>query len=268
MTNTVDDYLAHLGVSVGNEFKHFGVKGMKWGKRKARDSAKETKPEKTEEQKAFQRKVVVGASVAAAVLAASAVAYVAYDQHAVSGLKNISSVADMNMENLRKSTNGDRTIKQGAEFVRRSFSKNGAWPNDLRTYVSEGPDNDLIRAYGNKLFKFEATKDFKVAGLRSQLDILQNPDLQSSLRKAIPAEHAKYSISGKRYVKQLSDSDFAKMTIETLRRSAWDGSEAGTQSAKLYADFLKRYGYSAIEDLNLPGSTARILLDKSAVVLR
>ena len=52
MSTEVDGYLAHLGVEVGDELKHYGKKGMKWGVRK------ETKAEKkaaTEEQ---DRKIV------------------------------------------------------------------------------------------------------------------------------------------------------------------------------------------------------------------
>lgn len=31
MSTEVDNYLEHLGVEVGDDLKHFGVKGMKWG---------------------------------------------------------------------------------------------------------------------------------------------------------------------------------------------------------------------------------------------
>lgn len=35
MTTAVDNYLAHMGIEVGDELKHYGKKGMKWGQRKA-----------------------------------------------------------------------------------------------------------------------------------------------------------------------------------------------------------------------------------------
>lgn len=38
MSDTVDAYLAHMGVEVDDEIKHYGVPGMKWGKRKAASS--------------------------------------------------------------------------------------------------------------------------------------------------------------------------------------------------------------------------------------
>ena len=31
MSTEVDNYLEHLGLEVGDDLKHFGVKGMKWG---------------------------------------------------------------------------------------------------------------------------------------------------------------------------------------------------------------------------------------------
>lgn len=34
MSTAVDDYLAHMGVEVDDELKHYGKKGMKWGVRK------------------------------------------------------------------------------------------------------------------------------------------------------------------------------------------------------------------------------------------
>lgn len=34
MSTAVDDYLAHVGVEVDDELKHYGKKGMKWGVRK------------------------------------------------------------------------------------------------------------------------------------------------------------------------------------------------------------------------------------------
>jgi hypothetical protein len=35
MSTAVDDYLAHVGVEVDDELKHYGKKGMKWGVRKS-----------------------------------------------------------------------------------------------------------------------------------------------------------------------------------------------------------------------------------------
>jgi len=38
MSTEVDNYLSHLGLEVGDELKHYGKKGMKWGIRKDDDA--------------------------------------------------------------------------------------------------------------------------------------------------------------------------------------------------------------------------------------
>lgn len=46
MSNAIaDSVLAHAGIEVGDELKHYGKKGMKWGVRK--DSAKTAKAQRT-----------------------------------------------------------------------------------------------------------------------------------------------------------------------------------------------------------------------------
>ncbi len=101
------------------------------------------------------------------------------------------------------------------------------------------------------------------------MNILRNPENSKALRKSTSKELAKASISGRRYVEKILNNDqFAKLTIESLRRSAWDGGETGSQTAKTYADLLKRFGYHAVNDLNLPGTGARVLLDSDAFLRR
>jgi hypothetical protein len=50
MSTTVDDYFAHLGVEVDDEIKHYGVPGMKWGKRKNGTDVSEKKLAKMNRQ--------------------------------------------------------------------------------------------------------------------------------------------------------------------------------------------------------------------------
>lgn len=138
---------------------------------------------------------------------------------------------------------------------------NASWPTKVRTYAVEGADSDLIKRYGSNVYKFKTNQAVKVAGLRSQMDILQS-DHARALAKPLSKELAPMSLSGKLYIQKMSPEKFSKFTIESLRRSAWDGSEMGT-SAEMYANLLKRHGYSAVNDLNLPGSAARVLLDKN-----
>jgi hypothetical protein len=51
MTDTVDSYLAHLGLEVGDELKHYGKKGMKWGVRND-DSGGSSGPSRVERKAA------------------------------------------------------------------------------------------------------------------------------------------------------------------------------------------------------------------------
>ena len=39
MSTEVDNYLEHLGLEVGDDLKHYGTKGMKWGVRKSDSSS-------------------------------------------------------------------------------------------------------------------------------------------------------------------------------------------------------------------------------------
>lgn len=55
MSEAVDSYLAHLGLEVGDELKHYGKKGMKWGVRKddsSGGSAGQTRQERKAAKKA------------------------------------------------------------------------------------------------------------------------------------------------------------------------------------------------------------------------
>lgn len=245
---------------------HWGVKGMKWGVRKDRKESSSTKKSGTSKDKSSnsskKKKILIGAGVATAVLAAAATAYLVYDQSKLRGVKEVMSVAEMNFDNLKKSPIADRVIQKGSEFSRRSHLSNAAWPDDLRTYAVEGGDSDLIRRYGSKLYKFNTARDVRVAGLRTQLDLLQS-DYGSAVRDAVTRESSKASISARRFIDKMDSEKYSKFTIEQLRRSAY-GSGDKTETAKRYIDLLRRSGYSAVNDLNLPSSNARVLFDMDA----
>ena len=245
----IDDFLEHVG-----------VKGMKWGVRKE---------PLTESEAAKRKKIIIGASIAAAILATAAISYAVYDHNAAKGLEKTldEKIGNLDFERLKGSAHGDRMIREGKEFTRRSYERNAAWNNPLRTYVVEGKDNGLITKYGDKVYKFKAAKQVNVAGLDTQLKILRDPATNKALRKATADDLAKYSLSGKRLLqKKMSDEKFANLTIETLRKGAWDAGEDGSKVTAAYVKTLIDKGYSAVNDLNLPGSAARILLDEKAFV--
>lgn len=68
MSDAADAYLAHLGVEVGDELKHYGKKGMKWGVRNDRPSSGSgggARKEWTDDQKRKARNIAVTAGVIA-----------------------------------------------------------------------------------------------------------------------------------------------------------------------------------------------------------
>jgi hypothetical protein len=86
-----------------NELKHHGVKGMKWGRRKATDSGTETT--KTKKPKmSVKKKVAIGAAIAATALAA----YGAYKIHSIKSQNVALGVARANAVFDMYSTIGQR----------------------------------------------------------------------------------------------------------------------------------------------------------------
>jgi hypothetical protein len=254
-------------------FEHAGIKGMKWGVRKEKmpglsSGGKAPKPELSEAELASRRKKrIAGALAVGIVLAAAGAIYVVHDQAALSKINEFSKLGGETVARAQANASSDSIVTKGAEFTRRSYLTNGAWENEIRTYALEGGDSDLIGRYGNKVFKFKASKDVKIAGLTSQLDILNDSKVTGELRKLAANEHAKYSISGRRAInKMMSNDEFSKMTLGSLRKDVWDGMETGSPSTKAYAQILKDRGYAAVRDLNLPDTSARVLLDRNAFV--
>lgn len=239
---------------------------MRWGVRKSQNAkaTNTTKPKKTPEQKAaFRKKLLIGAAGVAAVLGAAAVAYGTYDIHKTNQLSGIARVGEINFKNIRdKSPGSDRIIEKGTEFARRSFLKKAAWPNDIRTYAVQGKDSDLIKRYGDNLFGFKLKETSKIGGLDTQLNLIgkNSKDIKATLKKELAGK----SLSGKKLIDKMSEENLGKFTIEYLRRTAWDGGEASSPTAKLLSTVLQADGYVAVNDLNLPGSAARVLLDRSA----
>ena len=65
MSKEVDDYLAHHGLAVDDEIKHYGKKGMKWGVRKDRTSSGEGESRWTDDQKRKAKTIGTIALIAA-----------------------------------------------------------------------------------------------------------------------------------------------------------------------------------------------------------
>ena len=249
-----DDYLAH-----------YGVLGMKWGVRKERSVKKQSSTTaKDKQKKKIQKNILIGSAVVAGVLAAT---YVGYDQKVLSDNEKALSVAKTNFEKIMTSPKNDDLIKKGSEFTRRSYLSGDAWPNDIRTYVVKGKDSKLIERYGSNIYSFKANKDVRLAGLNSQIGLLSS-EKAMGVRMSTVKEYSKHSISSKRFIKKMSGSDFSKLTIEELRRQAWDTEDGPGSIAKSYASLLKKSGYSGVHDVNLPTSAAKILLDQNAFTVK
>jgi len=89
MSDGVDNYLASVGVAVGDDLKHFGVKGMKWGVRKDQKGGKSGGSRWTDDQKEKAKtigKIALVAGVAVGALYAHR-AVQAYGPDIVAGLK-------------------------------------------------------------------------------------------------------------------------------------------------------------------------------------
>ena len=217
-----------------------------------------------EDGKKIQKNILIGSAVVAGVLAAT---YVGYDQKVLSDNKKALSVAKTNFEKIMTSPKNDDLIKKGSEFTRRSFLSGDAWPNDIRTYVVKGKDSKLIERYGSNVYSFKANKDVRLAGLNSQIGLLSS-EKAMGVRMSTVKEYSKHSISSKRFIKKMSGSDFSKLTIEELKRQAWDTEDGPGSIAKSYASLLKKSGYSGVHDVNLPTSAAKILLDQNAFTVK
>lgn len=100
MSESVDNYLDALGLEVGDDLKHYGTKGMKWGVRKDKTSSGSGSGGWTADQKQKARNVAkvagtvaVGAAlVAATVYAGKGGAYGGFSQKAKAGQNIAESV--------------------------------------------------------------------------------------------------------------------------------------------------------------------------------
>ena len=239
---------------------HYGVKGMKWGRRRGQSSSSE-KPRLTEEQKELYKsrakKIAVGALVAGIIVASSVAAYEGKKLYDVKSALGVRGVGARYLKDMP-----EETMKRGQEFIRRSYDKETSIMT--RSYAMVGDRaTDFQRIFGDKELKFETLRDVKFAGGKAQTEAIKNLGLGNFNKlNSIKSANEK-TILAKRYLEKYGDQVAAGRFIDDSIGSWFKGPEASK-----YLDYLKEAGYSGIQDPNHMDKPAKILFDSAAFLIK
>ena len=263
-----------------NTLYHYGVLGMKWGKRKARtfsntsgskrrsnndtETIKKSKHRLNLEEK-YQQK---GMSKKEAEIAANRRITTEKAIAVVGGLTIAAASAYVITKQVRDRT--DRTIKQGTQFQRIARESKVNFDNDL--YVAhkkqdavkyKGMLGKQIRAQGSKVHKvtLNADKDIKVVSRKKAADTFadlykNDPEFREAFKRSNSAFSVGEVPGTKRYKiikaagKDMNDRQLRKVGYDAFNVGLVNHNPDGQSIANKFYNKLKEKGYDAVQDIN------------------
>lgn len=159
----------------GEALEHFGVKGMKWGVRKADDSmgdrapTQKTDAEKTAARKATAKKVAIGTGV---LIAAAGAAFVAYKLHQ-NGSLSLSSVKKATKATTPATKSAvKKVVQEPVDIIHASRGKNHGF-----MFLRQGGLSSTLGEYDRAGFSStEAREFFKRYGTNNEKVAARFPD--------------------------------------------------------------------------------------------
>ena len=263
-----DDFLAH-----------YGVKGMKWGKRKAKTTTEDDQSEETPKRsypKITKKQAIIGASILVGVAVAAVVIANRGDIKAsmIGAPAYLKRNGDQNSRvNMLLRKHGDRkdiVLPQGKVFKRISTVAE----TNIRdvTYAAYGKKDiaDYTAHYGSGKHQItlETTKDIKLPSRKNKISTLSgmldsplsSPEYKNQTLREVLLNQER-SAKGKEFLNAASSKKLAGLVYDRL-----DTDDFRTGYGKEFLNKLKDKGYSAISD-PIDGysnrDTASILIDSS-----
>jgi len=244
-TTTISEVIERMVNLIDNNLKHFGVKGMRWGKRNSKHTAPtiskrrqslQTKYEnkglsKKEAESAADRRIKAE-KIAAVTVGVAVIATGSYFAHKY------------------YSMNADALIKKGYPF--QHMGKDGEdltklfYASHLKRDNKAYAKNDLFGAHWTTQKTLVSNKDIKIAGKKVSLDTF------STWVKESPVAQEKFGKKFEGY------DNLTKSQQKTLTRRVYNGMNTNLRTPdmndkRIYQEFYDRLadkGYSAIRDIN------------------
>lgn len=250
MSLIVDDFL-----------EHYGVKGMRWGVRKKDNSS--GKPWST------KKKIIVGASIAAGLVATAFATKVGIDfvkagidYNNILNNESVSPLFEAKPSINSKYLNSkevSETITKGHEFIRKSTVMETKI--DTRAYASASKkwsENYDSYDFGDKVMSIFATKEINVPSYKQSIDVLRD----GFTKKELVGTLNRSSIGRRLYQDvAMSKDQVSKLAFANLESRNWD--KVKDSVVTKYFNELAKKGYSAIRD-GIDGGDAFVLFDNSA----
>ena len=131
---------------------HYGVKGMRWGKRKATEESEPKTKRTPEERRQLAKKVAIGAGILAAV---AATAYVGY-QLSTNGKVSVRDIAKTSTDTKKKAEDFAKKFMEPDDFILstrsrdhgHTFLKKGGLPDAMYEYERAGFGHGRANEHG------------------------------------------------------------------------------------------------------------------------